>query len=79
MAGVPLVVPDIGVYPELMEMTGGGVMFRQGDNDDLDQKLQQMLTEAENAREIGLHGREIALKELSATAAAQRILALIEE
>lgn len=77
LAGVPFLAPDSGVYPELIEMTQGGVSFISQDPDDLDKKLSQLLTSPESTREMGIMGRQVAVDKLSAKAAAKRLLDIL--
>lgn len=55
--GVPVVVPDAGVFPELIELTAGGLLFRQGDADSLAEALSRLLDDPDEARAMGRRGR----------------------
>lgn len=56
-AGVPVVQPRIGVFPELLDMTGGGLSCTPGDSDDLAAKLETLMTDAASASRLGHMGR----------------------
>ncbi|HUE71374.1 MAG TPA: glycosyltransferase family 4 protein [Pirellulaceae bacterium] len=43
-AGVPVVVPEHGAFPEMIAELGGGELHRPGDASDLAQRLNQMLS-----------------------------------
>mgnify|MGYP001563840252 CR=1 FL=1 len=51
-AGVPVVQPNAGAFPELLIATGGGVIY-----DDLVQTLKRLLTHPELSCELGRQGR----------------------
>ncbi|MBN2784699.1 MAG: glycosyltransferase family 4 protein [Pontiellaceae bacterium] len=51
-SGVPVVQPDAGAFPELIEATGGGVIYH-----DLRQTLQELLLDPERLRTLGARGR----------------------
>lgn len=51
-SGVPVVQPKAGAFPELVEATGGGVIY-----EDLTQSLRELLLDPERLRELGKQGR----------------------
>jgi glycosyltransferase involved in cell wall biosynthesis len=57
-AGVPVVQPARGVFPELLEITGGGVLCEPNDADDLADALESLLFDPQRAGELGRRGRE---------------------
>ena len=57
-AGVPVVVPSSGVFPELLEITKGGVLFEPNDTDSLVAAIEKLLIETDYARELGTQGRD---------------------
>ena len=57
-AGVPVVQPRIGVFPELLDMTGGGLSCAPDDSEDLAAKLETLMTDAASARQLGHMGRD---------------------
>lgn len=50
-SGVPVVQPKAGAFPELVEATGGGVIY-----EDLTQSLRELLLDPERLRELGKQG-----------------------
>lgn len=70
-AGVPVVQPDSGVFTELLEMTGGGVLYEPDNPDALTDSLKGLLLDPDRAREMGKKGREAILEkfDISKTAA----------
>ena len=57
-AGVPFVEPDSGVFPELLEITGGGVLCEPNNPDSLADAIAGLLLDPDCARELGKRGRE---------------------
>lgn len=57
-AGLPAVVPASGIYPELMELTGGGVQFTPRSTESLISQLRVVLADPEGARSMGARGAE---------------------
>ncbi|MDP6636047.1 MAG: glycosyltransferase family 4 protein [Phycisphaerae bacterium] len=78
LAGVPLVEPSGGVIPELLEATGGGLLYDPDKPGDMTAKLTELLTDPQRARAMGRSGRQVALEQFTAPAAAERLIALFE-
>jgi glycosyltransferase involved in cell wall biosynthesis len=57
-AGVPVVQPSHGAFPELLEMTGGGILCEPNDADDLAETLRSLLLNPKHAKSLGTKGRE---------------------
>jgi glycosyltransferase involved in cell wall biosynthesis len=56
-AGVPVVQPDHGAFPEMLRATGGGKLFHPGDVEDLARVLTELATNPAARRELGEQGR----------------------
>ena len=56
-AGVPVVQPRSGVFPEIVDMTGGGLLCEPGDPVSLADSLSALLLDPDRAREIGMRGQ----------------------
>ncbi len=78
-AGVPVVEPACGVFPELIDAAGGGVLFEQGNVDDLTEKLTALLTDREAIRRLGQAGRTGAMEKFTAAAAAAGLAELFDD
>ena len=78
LAGVPLVEPAVGVIPELIEATGGGLLYDPDLPGDMTAKLTELLQDPQRARAMGQTGRKTALEQFTAPAAAKRLIALFE-
>jgi glycosyltransferase involved in cell wall biosynthesis len=74
--GVPVVQPNHGAFPELIEWTGGGRLVRPEDPAHLALVLHELLTDHAARRELGRCGRESVLARFNADAMAQQALEL---
>jgi glycosyltransferase involved in cell wall biosynthesis len=72
-AGVPVVQPRTGAFPEIIEATGGGVTY-DGESGALVDALEELLSNRERARSLGEIGRRAALEKFSAEAMARTVL-----
>jgi glycosyltransferase involved in cell wall biosynthesis len=77
-AGVPVVQPRIGPFPELIEATGGGVTY-EGDSNALAVALEELLSDPGRAQLLGQAGRRGALEKFSAEAMARSTLDFYQE
>jgi len=78
LAGVPLVEPSCGALTELIEATGGGLLFDPDTPGDMTAKLTELLKDPQRARAMGQTGRETALEQFTAQAAAKRLTAIFK-
>ena len=62
-----------------MEEGGGGVLFEQGNVDDLTEKLTALLTDREAIRRLGQAGRTGAMEKFTAAAAAAGLAELFDD
>lgn len=62
-AGVPVVEPRLGSYPELLEATGGGVLYEPNDAETLARVLGELLADRDRRAELGARGREAVVRE----------------
>ncbi len=56
--GVPAVQPRHGAFPEVLESTGGGLLFEPNDTSDLALKLLALARDPDQARRLGRAGAE---------------------
>ena len=73
-AGVPVVQPRAGAFPELVEMTGGGVVYDGDTPQALAAALEPLLRDRKRARELGHHAREVTLREFNVETMAERMV-----
>ena len=76
--GVPVVLPRHGVFPELLDLTGGGTLFEPGSAPDLSRALESLLAAPDRARELGRHGAEAVRRRFSVEAMAGEFVRVCE-
>src|SRR4029079_14474303 len=57
-AGVPVVQPEHGAFPEMLEATGGGLLHRAEDPQHLAERLHELLTSGDRGRQLGNVGQQ---------------------
>ena len=78
-AGVPIVQPNIGGYPEFVEQTGGGVIYEPNDGDHLAEAIQALLLDPGRLQKLGQGGREHVLKRFSMRQMAENIVDIYQK
>src|SRR5207244_2172173 len=71
--GVPVVQPRIGSYPELVEATGGGVLYEPNDAETLATALGDLLGDEARRSALGRKGRESVERSFSLATMAQKM------
>jgi glycosyltransferase involved in cell wall biosynthesis len=71
-AGVPVVQPDHGAFPEVLAETGGGLLHRPEDPTHLAERLHELLTNPELRHELGSRGRQHVVAHRGARQMAER-------
>ena len=64
-AGVPVVQPRHGAFPEILEATGGGLLCEPDDADSLADGLERLLLDPAEARTLAERGRRAVLERFS--------------
>ncbi len=77
-AGVPVVQPRHGAFPELLADLGGGTLCEPDDVDALASALTDLLLDPARARSLGLRGREAVLNRFTHHHMAERVLGVFE-
>lgn len=73
-AGVPIVQPNLGGYPEFIQATGGGVIYEPNDSDQLVEAWKSLLLDPQKMKQMGEQGRKVVLEQFSMNHMAQRIV-----
>jgi glycosyltransferase involved in cell wall biosynthesis len=73
---VPVVEPDAGVFPELIENTQGGLLFEPNNLKELIAALEKLLLDKEYAMRLGKNGRKAVLEKFNIELSAGRVLEL---
>jgi glycosyltransferase involved in cell wall biosynthesis len=76
---VPVVVPDHGTYPELIELTGGGVLCRPHDAASLAESLARLIANPQQADEMGRRGQAAIREQFEAGRMAAKTAALYRQ
>lgn len=64
-AGIPVVQPATGAFPEILDITGGGITYFPDTNNDLVSSLLKMLKDEKMRRSLGEKGKHGVISELS--------------
>lgn len=72
--GVPVVQPASGVFPELLEMTGGGLLFEPNDVEALAGALSSLLLDPVKAQRLAEQGRAGVCEKFNIDQTAKRIV-----
>jgi glycosyltransferase involved in cell wall biosynthesis len=73
-AGVPVVQPRCASFPELVEATGGGLLFEPDNPESLAMAAEQLLIDSQKAHGLGEVGRKAVRAHFSSEAMAQTVL-----
>jgi len=79
LAGVPVIEPAIGVFPELLNITGGGILYEQNDMDGLVDALEKLLVDVDYAGKLAKQGRQAILKHFNIEQSARKTISLYKE
>ncbi len=78
-SGVPVVQPNHGAFPELLEATGGGVLCEPNDPDALAAAIETLLLDHEKARKLGRQGRKAVSEKFSVERMARDVMKVLEK
>ena len=78
-AGVPVVLPRLGAFPEIVEATGGGELCEPGDAKLLADAIERLLLDRDRLRVLGENGRREVFEKFSAEAMARGSLEIYKE
>jgi glycosyltransferase involved in cell wall biosynthesis len=78
-SGVPVVQPNTGAFPELIELTGGGVLVARGDASSLAEALERLLLDPPDAVQLGRQGREVVNAQFTSDAMAGSFDKLLQQ
>ena len=77
-SGVPVVQPRLGVFPELIEKTGGGLLFEPGNVEDLVRSLERLIDNRAEGQRMGQRGRQAVYQRFHSRRVAEETLAVYE-
>jgi glycosyltransferase involved in cell wall biosynthesis len=77
--GVPVVQPASGVFPELLGITGGGLLFEPNNVEALADALSELLLEPDKARRLAEQGRAAVCEKFNIDKTAEQIIRIYEQ
>ncbi len=77
-AGVPIVQPNVGGYPEFIEATGGGIIYEPNDSEHLADAIESLLVNPSKIAEMGATGNKVVLEKYSIDEMAKNIIYIYE-
>lgn len=78
-AGVPVVQPNVGCFPEFVETTKGGIIYEPNDSETLAKSIASLLSDPDRVRQLGEQGRRAVLERFSMGNMAKDIVKVYEE
>ena len=73
-AGIPVVLPNIGAFPEIVNATDGGRLYRSEDPNSLIESLDELLSQPAMSKSIGLKAHDFVIKEYANERLAKRLV-----
>jgi len=73
-AGVPVVQPRVAAFPELIEASGGGVLYEPGDVNALAAAIEDLVLNTDQRRQLGDNGRNAVLRDFTSGRMAANVL-----
>ena len=77
-AAVPVAQPASGAFPELLEMTGGGVLFEPNSPTALATALEPLLLDPNYARRLGKQGRDTVFEKFDVEQTAEKMVRIYQ-
>lgn len=78
-AGVPIVQPNVGCYPEFIEKTKGGVIYEPNTSEKLAAAIASLLSDQEKVRKLGDQGRRVVMEQFSMDQMAENIAGVYKD
>ncbi len=77
-AGVPVVEPKSGAFPELLDITGGGVLFEPNSAEALAEAMQPLLLDPDYARKLGKQGKQQVFQKFNVEQTAKELMRIYQ-
>ena len=78
-AGVPVVQPSHGAFPELLEITGGGILCEPDNPEALAAGMETLLLNPEKARELGMRGQKAVSEKFTVELMSRNVMEVLEK
>jgi len=75
-AGVPVVQPATGAFPEIVRNTGGGITYEPDTVESLAESIVKMMADRDSLRELGISGFDSTRKRLSTGSMAKQLISV---
>jgi glycosyltransferase involved in cell wall biosynthesis len=77
-AGVPVVEPKSGAFPELLDITGGGVLFEPNNAAALAEAMQTLLLDPDYAQKLGKQGKKQVFQKFNVEQTAKELMRIYQ-
>ena len=78
VSGIPVVQPALGAFPEIVGLTGGGVIYKENTPEDLAIALEKLLSDPEKMDQLSKAGKEGVEKHFHIDVQAERMIEVYE-
>jgi glycosyltransferase involved in cell wall biosynthesis len=78
-AGVPIVQPNVGCYPEFVEITHGGIIYEPNTGEKLASTIASLLSDPDKIKKMGEQGRKVVLDQFSMDQMAKNIAEIYKD
>ena len=79
VSGIPVVQPALGAFPEIVELTGGGVIYQENTPEALAQALEELLSDPEELDRLSRTGKEGVDKHFHIDVQAEKTIKVYEQ
>ncbi|NJK85690.1 MAG: glycosyltransferase family 4 protein [Bacteroidales bacterium] len=77
-AGIPVVQPALGAFPEIIESSKGGIIYSENTPEKLTQALHELLNDGEKCKEMSQNARNSIVKQFNINDQASELLNVYE-
>ncbi|MBI9034779.1 MAG: glycosyltransferase family 4 protein [Bacteroidales bacterium] len=77
--GVPIIQPNVGAFPEIIEASGGGALFEPNNSDALAEKLSEILSDSQRLQQLSVTGRNSVIKRFNTQISTQNMVNIYKE
>lgn len=79
VSGIPVVQPKLGAFPEIVELSGGGVIYKENSPESLAEALEKLLSDPEEMDRLSRAGHEGVNKHFHIDKQAERMIKVYED
>jgi glycosyltransferase involved in cell wall biosynthesis len=73
-SGIPVVQPELGAFPEIVNLTGGGVIYKENTPESLAGELEKLLTNPKELERLSVKGKEGVAQHFHINVQAERMI-----